>query len=58
MGDVYRAKDRLNRMVAIKVPPTDAAGDADRRERFEREAKAISALGRTCRWRWLASPDS
>ena len=45
MGEVYRARDsRLNRTVAIKVLPTDAAGDADRRERFEREAKAISAL--------------
>jgi serine/threonine protein kinase/Tol biopolymer transport system component len=45
MGEVYRAKDgRLNRTVAIKVLPTDAAGNADRRERFEREAKAISAL--------------
>jgi serine/threonine-protein kinase len=45
MGEVYRAKDtRLNRTVAIKVLPSDAAGDTDRRERFEREAKAISAL--------------
>jgi serine/threonine protein kinase len=45
MGEVYRAKDaRLSRTVAIKVLSTDAAGDADRRERFEREAKAISAL--------------
>ena len=45
MGEVYRAKDgRLNRTVAIKVMPADAAGDAERRERFEREAKAISAL--------------
>jgi serine/threonine protein kinase len=45
MAEVYRAKDsRLNRTVAIKVLPGDAAGDADRRERFEREAKAISAL--------------
>ena len=45
MGEVYRAKDgRLNRTVAIKVLPTESASDADRRERFEREAKAISAL--------------
>ena len=45
MGEVYRAKDtRLNRTVAVKVLPSDAAGDTDRRERFEREAKAISAL--------------
>ena len=45
MGEVYRARDgRLNRTVAIKVLPSESAGDADRRERFEREAKAISAL--------------
>ena len=45
MGDVYRARDsRLNRTVAIKVLPDHAAADPDRRERFEREAKAISAL--------------
>jgi serine/threonine protein kinase len=45
MGEVYRAKDsRLNRTVAIKVLPTESAVDPDRRERFEREAKAISAL--------------
>jgi serine/threonine protein kinase len=45
MGEVYRAKDsRLNRTVAIKVLPAEAAGDAERRERFEREARAISAL--------------
>jgi Tol biopolymer transport system component/predicted Ser/Thr protein kinase len=45
MGEVYRAKDsRLNRTVAIKVLPTESARDPDRRERFEREAKAISAL--------------
>ena len=45
MGEVYRAKDsRLNRTVAIKVLSDASAADADRRERFEREAKAISAL--------------
>ena len=45
MGEVYRAKDgRLNRTVAIKVLSDESAADADRRERFEREAKAISAL--------------
>ena len=45
MGEVYRARDsRLNRTVAIKVLSKDAAGDVDRRERFEREAQAISAL--------------
>ena len=45
MGEVYRAKDgRLNRTVAIKVLSDESAADPDRRERFEREAKAISAL--------------
>src|SRR5215831_8841836 len=45
MGEVYRARDtRLDRDVAIKVLIPEAAGDADRRARFEREAKAIAAL--------------
>src|SRR5262245_33055804 len=45
MGEVYRATDgRLNRTVAIKILSEASAGDADRRERFEREARAISAL--------------
>ena len=45
MGEVYRAKDtRLDRDVAIKVLPAGFAQDADRRARFEREAKAVAAL--------------
>src|ERR1700682_2031281 len=45
MGEVYRAKDnRLDRIVAIKVLPAPAAGQGDLRERFEREARAISSL--------------
>src|SRR5262245_3643970 len=45
MGEVYRARDtRLDRSVAIKVLSADAAGDADLRARFIREAKAVAAL--------------
>jgi Tol biopolymer transport system component len=45
MGEVYRARDpRLGRDVAIKVLPADYLTDADRLERFEREARATAAL--------------
>jgi serine/threonine protein kinase len=45
MGEVYRARDtRLDRTVAIKILPADAAGDGRRQERFRREARAISRL--------------
>jgi serine/threonine protein kinase/dipeptidyl aminopeptidase/acylaminoacyl peptidase len=45
MGEVYRARDtRLDRVVAIKVLPADATNDADRRQRFEREARAVAAF--------------
>jgi eukaryotic-like serine/threonine-protein kinase len=45
MGEVYRARDsRLNRDVAIKVLREEGACSADRRSRFEREARAVAAL--------------
>jgi Tol biopolymer transport system component/predicted Ser/Thr protein kinase len=45
MGEVYRARDtRLDRIVAIKVLPAHLSSNPDLRARFEREAKAISAL--------------
>ena len=45
MGEVYRATDtRLDRTVAIKVLTEHLADRADLRERFEREAKAVSSL--------------
>jgi len=45
MGEVYRGRDtRLDRVVAIKVLAANLAADVPSRERFEREAKAISSL--------------
>ncbi len=45
MGEVYRARDtRLERDIAIKVLPAAAHEDRDARERFRREALALSRL--------------
>jgi Tol biopolymer transport system component len=45
MGDVYRARDTmLGREVAIKILPDAFMADADRRARFEREARLLAAL--------------
>ena len=45
MGEVYLARDpRLDRTVALKILPGELAADADRMQRFTREAKAASAL--------------
>src|SRR3982074_489153 len=45
MGEVYRARDtRLDRTVAIKILPAQFSSDPVRKQRFEREAKAISSL--------------
>ena len=45
MGEVYRARDtRLERSVAIKVLPEHLSNQPELRERFEREARTISAL--------------
>jgi serine/threonine protein kinase len=59
MGEVYRAKDtRLGREVAIKVLPTALSRDADRMRRFEKEARAASALTHPGAWRALGSRGS
>jgi eukaryotic-like serine/threonine-protein kinase len=45
MGEVYRARDtRLDRTVAIKILPSHLSDDPEAKQRFDREARAISSL--------------
>ncbi len=45
MGEVYRATDtRLDRTVAVKVLPFHLSSNPEQRQRFEREARAVSSL--------------
>ena len=45
MGEVYRARDtRLDRTVAIKILPPHLSHNLELKQRFEREARAISSL--------------
>ncbi len=45
MGEVYRARDtRLERIVAIKILPKHLSDSAEAKQRFYREARAISSL--------------
>jgi serine/threonine protein kinase len=45
MGEVYRARDtRLDRSVAIKIVSGDVTANPELRQRFEREARALSSL--------------
>jgi len=45
MGEVYRACDtRLDRTVAIKILPSHLSANTEAKQRFDREARAISSL--------------
>jgi serine/threonine protein kinase len=45
MGEVYLASEaRLNRRVALKILPSEFVADGERVARFQREARAVSAL--------------
>jgi Tol biopolymer transport system component len=45
MGEVYRARDtRLDRTVAVKILPHHLSNNPEARQRFDREARAISSM--------------
>ena len=45
MGEVWLARDsKLDREVAIKLLPTEMVSNAERLERFQREARAVASL--------------
>jgi eukaryotic-like serine/threonine-protein kinase len=45
MGEVYRARDtRLDRTVAIKILPEHLSSNSEAKQRFDREARAVSSL--------------
>src|SRR3954454_12521342 len=45
MGEVFKGRDtRLDRTVAVKILPESLAAEPQFRERFDREARAISQL--------------
>jgi serine/threonine protein kinase len=45
MGEVYRARDtRLDRTVAVKILPAHLSENDLAKQRFDREARAISSL--------------
>src|SRR5215470_15184685 len=45
MGEVYKARDtRLDRAVAVKILAQHLSSTPERRQRFEREARAIAGL--------------
>ncbi len=54
-GEVYLAEDsRLDRKVALKILPQHLSERAELRERFEREARAVSST-RFCSVEWTSS---
>jgi len=61
MGEVYRARDkRLDRTVALKVLPERLRDDPQLKNRFEREARAVSSLNHPhiCTLHDIGSQDS